>query len=149
MIWNLDASKCWIDLCGWFANGPNFEWNLEARPFEIGTKIEPFEILSSKSPDCAIFFGYQIPTVKHFFGRNKEVVSWGLDFPWDYTWGHFSTHCFQISVADILACCELEQPQMAGYNVREGRPILADYMERVKKELNPHYEEAHKIVYQV
>lgn len=52
-----------------------------------------------------------------------------------------------ISVADILACCELEQPSMAGYDVRKGRPILAEYMNRVKSDLNPHYDDVHKIVY--
>lgn len=58
--------------------------------------------------------------------------------------------CFQaISVADILACCELEQPSMAGYDVRAGRAILADYMERVRNELNPHYDDAHKMVYKM
>ena len=54
-----------------------------------------------------------------------------------------------ISVADILACCELEQPSMAGYDVRTGRPILAEYMNRVKEDLNPHYDDIHKIVYRM
>merc|ERR1719166_420363 len=53
----------------------------------------------------------------------------------------------KISVADIWACCELEQPSMAGYDVRKGRPILEEYMNRVKGELNPHYDDAHKVVY--
>lgn len=51
------------------------------------------------------------------------------------------------SVADIWACCELEQPSMAGYDVRTNRPILDAYMQRVKAQLNPHYDDAHKIVY--
>lgn len=55
----------------------------------------------------------------------------------------------KISVADIMACCELEQPLMAGYDVREGRPILSEYMNRIKAELNPHYDDAHKIVFQM
>ena len=55
----------------------------------------------------------------------------------------------KISVADIIAVCELEQPSMAGYDVKKGRPILAEYMERVKADLQPHYDEAHKIVYQM
>ena len=41
----------------------------------------------------------------------------------------------EISAADIVACCELEQPSMAGYDVTEGRPSLKEYMERVKSEL--------------
>lgn len=52
----------------------------------------------------------------------------------------------KISVADIWACCELEQPAMAGYDVRKGRPILEEYMNRVKADLNPHYDDAHKVV---
>jgi len=55
----------------------------------------------------------------------------------------------QISVADILACCELEQPTIAGYDVREGRSILTDYMDRVKQELNPHYDQVHIAVYKM
>jgi len=53
----------------------------------------------------------------------------------------------KISVADIVACCELEQPIMAGYDVREGRPIIKEYMDRVKNELQPHYDDVHKAVY--
>jgi len=52
----------------------------------------------------------------------------------------------QISVADIWACCELEQPSMAGYDVREGRPVLKAYMDRVISDLSPEYDDAHKIV---
>jgi len=55
----------------------------------------------------------------------------------------------QISVADIMACCEMEQPAMAGYDVREGRTILADYMDRVKADLNPHYDDVHQTVYKM
>nr|QBM06408.1 glutathione S-transferase theta [Daphnia magna] len=51
-----------------------------------------------------------------------------------------------ISVADLLACCELEQPGMAGYDVFQKHPIIGAYRERVRKATEPHYEEAHKIV---
>ena len=55
----------------------------------------------------------------------------------------------KISVADIMACCELEQPSLAGYDVRDGRPILSEYMKRIKEELNPHYDDVHAVVYQM
>ena len=55
----------------------------------------------------------------------------------------------KISVADIVACCELEQSSMAGYDVTEGRPVLKEYMERVKSELQPHYDDVHAVVYQM
>ena len=52
-----------------------------------------------------------------------------------------------LSVADIMACCELEQPSMAGYDVKKDRPVLQEYMLRVKEDLNPHYDDVHKVVY--
>ena len=55
----------------------------------------------------------------------------------------------KISVADIMAVCELEQPSMAGYDVTKDRKILAQYMERVKGELNPHYDEVSDIVFKM
>ena len=55
----------------------------------------------------------------------------------------------KISVADIVAVCELEQPLMAGLDVRTDRPLLTAYMKRVQDELSPHYDDVHEKVYQV
>ena len=72
----------------------------------------------------------------------------------------------QISVADILAACELEQPSMAGYTVTRDRAVLADYVARyrssheclvsechcnvrVKQELSPHYDDISAVVYKM
>ncbi|XP_066587112.1 glutathione S-transferase theta-1 [Prorops nasuta] len=52
----------------------------------------------------------------------------------------------QISVADLVAACEIEQPRMAGFEPRTGRPRLTAWMERVQIETNPYYDEAHKIL---
>lgn len=52
----------------------------------------------------------------------------------------------EISVADILGACEVEQVRMAGYNPRDGRPRLAAWMGRVAGKTNPYYEEAHVIL---
>ena len=46
----------------------------------------------------------------------------------------------RVSVADILAVCELEQPGIAGFEVGKGRPNIAGYMDRVRRDLNPHYD---------
>ena len=35
------------------------------------------------------------------------------------------------------------------YDVTEGRPVLKEYMERVKSELQPHYDDVHAVVYQM
>lgn len=51
-----------------------------------------------------------------------------------------------LSVADILAVCEIEQLKVTGYEPYEGRPKLAAWYERVKSETNPYYDEAHQAV---
>lgn len=51
-----------------------------------------------------------------------------------------------LTAADIFAACEIEQPRIAGYDATVGRPKLAAWMACVKKETNPYYDEAHKIV---
>lgn len=78
----------------------------------------------------------------------------------------------KITFADILAACEIEQPSikfllctyinklcrfnnflnilaMAGYCPIEGRPKLKSWLERVRKDLTPYYDDAHKIVYKI
>lgn len=56
----------------------------------------------------------------------------------------------EISFADILAACELEQPSMALYqDTFTGRPKLAKWYEKVKSLTNPFYDDAHKIVNKV
>ncbi|XP_073985763.1 glutathione S-transferase theta-1-like [Rhodnius prolixus] len=52
----------------------------------------------------------------------------------------------EISIADILAASELEQPRLAGYDPRDGRPKLTEFMARVREATNPSYDEAHKII---
>ncbi|CAK9829853.1 Glutathione S-transferase theta-1 [Anthophora retusa] len=52
----------------------------------------------------------------------------------------------EISIADILGACEVEQVRIAGYNPCEGRPCIASWMERVAHETSPYYQEAHIIL---
>lgn len=52
----------------------------------------------------------------------------------------------EISFADILAACELEQPKMANYDPFQGRPKLNAWYQRVKEITNPYYDEAHQII---
>ncbi|XP_018576339.1 glutathione S-transferase theta-1-like [Anoplophora glabripennis] len=51
-----------------------------------------------------------------------------------------------ISFADILAACEIVQPRIAGYDSRENRPKLKEWIEKVRNECNPYYHEAHEFV---
>ncbi|XP_058831676.1 glutathione S-transferase theta-1-like [Topomyia yanbarensis] len=55
----------------------------------------------------------------------------------------------EISVADLLAACEIEQPKMAGFDPCSGRPNLTAWMGRVREATNPFYDQAHKLVYKI
>ena len=54
-----------------------------------------------------------------------------------------------LSIADLMGICELMQPYGVNMDVREGHPVLAAWMERVKTRLEPHFEEAHQFLYTV
>lgn len=49
----------------------------------------------------------------------------------------------QVSIADLLAAAELEQPRVTGYEPGAGRPKVKAWLERVRNATYPHYEEAH------
>lgn len=51
-----------------------------------------------------------------------------------------------LTVADIFAACEIEQVRIAKYSPFEGRPKMAAWYERVRKETNPYYDEAHTVL---
>ncbi len=54
-----------------------------------------------------------------------------------------------ITIADLLAVCELMQPMAAGEDIFPGHDKLRMYMERVKARLQPHFDEAHKFIYRL
>ncbi|CAG5045348.1 unnamed protein product [Parnassius apollo] len=51
-----------------------------------------------------------------------------------------------ITVADLMAACELEQPRMAGFDPKEKFPNIAAWWPKVKQHFNPYYDEAHIIL---
>ncbi|XP_055379262.1 glutathione S-transferase theta-1 [Condylostylus longicornis] len=51
-----------------------------------------------------------------------------------------------LTVADIFGACEVEQTALANYDPTEGRPKLKAWLNRVRKQCTPYYEEAHKFV---
>ncbi|XP_065084635.1 glutathione S-transferase theta-1-like [Ochlerotatus camptorhynchus] len=53
----------------------------------------------------------------------------------------------EISIADLVAACEIEQPKLAGYDARVGRPKLTAWMQRVKEHTQPDYDEAHEVLH--
>ncbi|XP_043261383.1 glutathione S-transferase theta-1-like [Colletes gigas] len=49
----------------------------------------------------------------------------------------------EISIADLVGSCEVEQVRVGGYDPWEGRPRLTAWMKRVSEETSPHYQDAH------
>ena len=54
----------------------------------------------------------------------------------------------QISIADLLAVCELTQLWMTDEdNIISDRPRIAQWIADVQSTLSPHFDEVHKMVY--
>ena len=52
----------------------------------------------------------------------------------------------QISLADILAMCELQMLLLIGLDVTQKRPVLTAWANRVKGKLNPHLDEVNRVL---
>lgn len=61
--------------------------------------------------------------------------------PGEFIVGH------QITIADILAACEVEQPKIVGLDPFQGRPKLTGWAEKVRHTMTPYYQEAHQDFY--
>ncbi|GFN99432.1 glutathione s-transferase theta [Plakobranchus ocellatus] len=56
----------------------------------------------------------------------------------------------EISIADLFAVCELMQLFVCHeHSLYEKSPIVKSWMERIKNQTNPYFDEAHKIVYRI
>ncbi|XP_059399578.1 glutathione S-transferase theta-1-like [Carassius carassius] len=54
-----------------------------------------------------------------------------------------------ISLADLLAVCELMQPLCGGRDILKDRPKLLSWRRRVQSALSDSFDEAHSVVYQI
>ncbi|XP_013102569.1 glutathione S-transferase theta-3 [Stomoxys calcitrans] len=52
-----------------------------------------------------------------------------------------------LSAADVFGACEIEQIRVCGYEIKEKYPKVFAWIERVRRELDPYFDEAHKVVY--
>ena len=53
----------------------------------------------------------------------------------------------EISIADLQAICEFTQYWSAGMDLVQEKPRLSQWMEDCKRELQPHFDKAHEMVY--
>lgn len=52
----------------------------------------------------------------------------------------------EVTIADLLAASEIEQPRIAGFDPCDGRPRIRAYMKDMKKKMHPYYEEANVVI---
>ncbi|XP_026327827.1 glutathione S-transferase theta-1-like [Hyposmocoma kahamanoa] len=86
-------------------------------------------------------------TVESYFRRMENALQ-DFDTKWlgrgtDFITGN------SITIADLMAACEVEQPRMAGYDPTEKYPNIAKWLPMVREYFNPHYQEAHVILNKV
>lgn len=55
----------------------------------------------------------------------------------------------KVTIADLLAVCEISQVSTTGRDMLSGRPVLQAWMERVRSATNPYFDEAHVFVYRL
>ena len=53
----------------------------------------------------------------------------------------------EITFADLLGMCELEELRVVGQDFLKDRPILTAWYNRVKPQLQPHWDEVHQVLY--
>ncbi|XP_075156737.1 glutathione S-transferase theta-3-like [Haematobia irritans] len=52
-----------------------------------------------------------------------------------------------LSAADVFGACEVEQIRCCGYEIKQKYPNVYAWIENVRRELDPHFNEAHKLIY--
>jgi glutathione S-transferase len=102
--------------------------------FQIRKNIGPFSFQSSDGEKPAL----------QIFELLMEMTLQNIENNWVGDKKFIASN--EISFADLLAVCEIEQTRAAGYNVFEGRLKLKEWYERVRGKLNPFYDEANVIV---
>ncbi|XP_063383720.1 glutathione S-transferase theta-1-like [Cydia fagiglandana] len=93
-------------------------------------------IITGKTPDLKTLQGYERRMESALDTFNDLWLGQGKPF----------VAGDRISVADLLAACEVEQPRMAGYDANAKYSNIADWMRRVREYFNPHYDEGHVIL---
>ncbi|KAG5668174.1 hypothetical protein PVAND_016124 [Polypedilum vanderplanki] len=98
--------------------------------FQLRKKIGPFAVLSEEAlPIFKFLMESTLEAIETLWLRGKKFLC-----------------SDEISFADIIAACEIEQARMTGYDLFENRPRLKEWYEKVKETTNPYYDEAHVIV---
>ena len=90
------------------------------------------------------------PVDKKKLGKFKAELEKTLDYLESYFLRDRHYLCGNdMTLADLLCICELQQPVASGHNIYAQRPVLKQWMERVRERLHPHFDEASKMIYKL
>ena len=90
------------------------------------------------------------PVDKAKLGKFKTELEKTLDHLESYFLKERNYLCGDdMTLADLLCICELQQPLAAGHDIYARRPLLKQWMERVRERLQPHFDDASKMVYKL
>ncbi|KAK7076949.1 Glutathione S-transferase theta-1 [Halocaridina rubra] len=81
-----------------------------------------------------------IPDKSVVNGHKKELGRIGRDFEKYFLGSKPFISCDHVTIADLLAACEFEQPLAAGYDWQD--PVIS-FIQRVKSEIGPEYDKVH------
>ncbi|XP_045773143.1 glutathione S-transferase theta-1-like [Maniola jurtina] len=105
---------------------------------------------------CAMYFIVKVvnpkftgksPRAETLMGFEKRMISSLETF--EKHWLQNGTEYIagdSITVADLLAACELEQPRAAGYDPAENFKDISTWWKKVRTHFNPYYDEAHVVI---
>ncbi|CAG9786896.1 unnamed protein product [Diatraea saccharalis] len=96
-------------------------------------------IFTGKQPEAKTVAGYENRMVQALETFSTKWLGTGTDFIVGNT----------ITIADLFAACELEQPRMAGYDPKQHFPVISSWSKKVQEYFNPYYDEGHVIVNKV
>ncbi|XP_052741376.1 glutathione S-transferase theta-1 [Bicyclus anynana] len=108
---------------------------------------------------CAMFFRVKVldptitgvaPNAKTLSGYENRMISALETF--ENHWLQKGTKFIagdNITVADLLAACELEQPRAAGYDPADSFEGMSSWWKAVQEYFSPYYNEAHVIIKKV
>jgi len=96
--------------------------------------------LTGQAPDTSIL---------EFVRKSMEASLDVLEYVWLSEPSKRFLASTEISFADVMLCCDLEQIRITGYNPFSGRPNLENLWKRVKELTSPFYNDAHAVCYKM
>ncbi|XP_061390392.1 glutathione S-transferase theta-3-like [Musca vetustissima] len=105
---------------------------------------------------CSLYFRFQWVQEKAFgspaseakVAKYRKLMEKDLDLMenlWLKDTGYLAGN--KLTAADVFGACEIEQIRCCGYEIKNKYPKIYSWIEKVRHELHPFFNEAHRMVY--